>query len=99
MLGRHRRLTSNLEQGAFGVRRSARDLVGKPVGICLNFITEQARKQLRHYAKSPNAGWESYLSLIDAGYGRTVIPRGMPPKVLKQIASIRRPAVRTIKAH
>lgn len=79
--------------------KSARDLVGRPVGICENFITEQERKQLLYYAKLPTAAWETYLLPGDVWYGRLINPRGMPPKILKLMASIRRRAAKTIKAH
>ncbi len=79
--------------------KSARDLVGRPVGICENFITEQERKQLLYYAKSAAAAWETYLLPGDVWYGRLINPRGMPPKILKLMASIRRRAAKTIKAY
>ena len=79
--------------------RWAHDLVGRPVGLCEDFITEQERKQLLYYARSPGAAWETYLPKEDVWHGRMINPRGMPPKVLKLMASIRRRAAKAIKAH
>lgn len=77
---------------------SARSLKGKPIGIRENFITEQERKQLLFYAKSPDAAWETYLPPDDVWYGRMINPRSMPPKILKLMAKIRKRAAKTIKA-
>lgn len=79
--------------------RWARDLNGKPIGVKENFITEAERKQLLHYASSPNAAWETYLPPTDVWYGRMINPRSMPPKVLKLMAKIRKRAAAEIKKH
>lgn len=77
---------------------NARSLVGQPIGLRENFLTEQERKQLLFYASSPNAAWETYLPTSDVWHGRFINPRSMPPKVLELMGKIRRRAVRTIIA-
>ncbi|MFM5932265.1 MAG: 2OG-Fe(II) oxygenase [Novosphingobium sp.] len=75
---------------------NARSLVGKPIGLRENFITDAECKQLLFYAKSASAGWETYLPPSDVWYERMINPRSMPPKVLKLMGKIRKRAARAI---
>ena len=78
--------------------RHASSLDGKEIGLAYDFITEAERKQLLHFARSPNAPWETYLPKSDVWHGRMINPRSMPPKMLKLMEKIRRRAARHIIA-
>ena len=65
--------------------RHARTLDGNKVGLAYDFLREAERKQLLHFARSPDAPWETYLPKNDVWHGRMINPRSMPPKILKLI--------------
>lgn len=79
--------------------RQASSLDGQPVGLAYDFITEAERKQLLHFARSPDAPWETYLPKSDVWHGRMINPRSMPPKMLKLMEKIRRRSARHIAKH
>ncbi|WP_171033057.1 2OG-Fe(II) oxygenase [Qipengyuania marisflavi] len=78
--------------------RHARSLVGKPIGLVPDFITEAERKQLLKFASAPNAPWELYLPKTDVWRGRMINPRSMPPKMLTLMERIRTRTASHIKA-
>ncbi|PZT89856.1 MAG: hypothetical protein DI637_05765 [Citromicrobium sp.] len=83
---------------AMAPARHASSLNGKAIGLAYDFITEAERKQLLHFAKSPEAPWETYLPKSDVWHGRMINPRSMPPKILKLMEKIRRRSAKHIKA-
>ncbi|GAA3794066.1 hypothetical protein GCM10022600_14220 [Qipengyuania pelagi] len=78
--------------------RHARTLDGNDVGLAYDFLSEGERKQLLHFARSPDAPWETYLPKSDVWHGRMINPRSMPPKILKLMEKIRRRTARHIAA-
>ena len=78
------------------VVRQAASLDGKDIGLAYDFITESERKQLLHFARSPDAPWETYLPKSDVWHGRMINPRSMPPKMLKLMEKIRRRSAKHI---
>lgn len=98
MLPTGQRSMSAAAPAARGIR-DARSLVGQPVGLEYDFITEGERKQLLHFARSSDAPWETYLPPTNVWHGRMINPRSMPPKTLKLMEKIRRRTARHIARH
>lgn len=78
--------------------KSARDLVGKPVGIKEEFISVNEQNALLEYVKSEKAAWETYLPEDNVWYARMINPSGMPPEIVQIMGWIRERAAETIKA-
>ena len=79
--------------------RHARTLDGQPIGLEYDFLTKQERLQLLHFARSPDAPWETYLSKSDVWHGRMINPKSMPPKMLKLMEKIRKRSAKHIARH
>ncbi len=77
--------------------QGARSLVGKPIGIKHDFITEEERRELLRFAKAPKTEWEKYLPPSDVWYNRMINPRGMRPRVLTLMEQIRKRAAAAIR--
>lgn len=78
--------------------KSARDLVGKPVGVKEDFITPEEQAALLDYVKRDDASWETYLPENNVWYARMINPRGMPADVLQTMGQIRQRAAAYIKS-
>jgi len=75
---------------------TARDLVGKPIGTLVNFITEDEQKRLLDYVRADDAPWENVLPPDHLWHARIIDPRAMAPDILRTMIMIRRRAANLI---
>ena len=86
------------QQSAHDQREGARSLVGKPVRVVEDFLTDHERRKLLRYAKNPKAPWENYLPEGDVWRGRMINPRSMNSNTLALMENIRARVAAHIKA-